>query len=314
MPTGCRIHSVNDWLRNQHQGRHYETGDILAFASAPESFDYIAADITAAYDSTRFAEPGNSPKVSSVVRKFAYLREPCAVVVFDRVVTTDPSYPTRWLLHTPGRPETQDERRIAGESSDDGIFSTDDRWLRMSFEQGRLFHQVLLPGDARILKIGGPSYRGYVNYDDVGESLALASQRRDEPDRCGLWRTEVIANTSEREHLFLNVVWPRLASDEAPQQAQLLSAGPALYSLAVADWVVVLAGSGEFDAPISYDAPAGVAHHLVVDLAARSGWRVENGDRSQVLFASEDGVLNFDAGAGPTRLTPVSPRGGEGHQ
>jgi len=315
MPTGCRIHSVNDWLRNQHAGWHYEAGDILASESAPDSFDYIAADITAAYNSTRYAEPGNVAKVSSVLRKLAYLRRPNAVVVLDRVVTTDPGYSTRWLLHTPGRPETDHERQVEGER-EDGILTTDDRWLRMEFEKGQLFHQVLLPEQVEMLKVGGPHYRGYVHRSGGGENLVMASERGQEPARYGRWRTEVVASAPGQEHIFLNVLWPRSAGEQAPEAARLLPTDPPMPAVSAGEWAVVFAMRGELsdDGPISYQAQPGTTDHLIADLPARSGWRVEAGQTCQLLFASEDGVLSFSAGPGPVRLIPSPPRGGRGHQ
>jgi hypothetical protein len=316
MPTGCRIHSVNDWLRNQYRGYHYEAADILAFESAPGRFDYISADITAAYNSTRYGEPGNVAKVSSVVRKLAYLRGPGAVVVLDRVVATDPGYSTRWLLHTPGRPESDHERQVEGDSREDGILETGDRWLGMQFEKGQLFHQVLLPEQAQILKVGGPHYRGYVQRAGGGENLVMASERGQEPARYGLWRTEVVATGAEQEHLFLNLLWPRLVGEQPPAPARLLAQEGPMLVLGVGDWVVVMAKQGELGRgdELAYEAPAGTREHLIADLPARSGWRVEPGGESQVRFASEDGVLSFSAGSGPVRLTAAPPRGGRGHQ
>ena len=314
MPTGCRIHSVNDWLRELHRGRHYAAGEITAFASEPASFDYIAADITAAYNSTIYAEPGNTAKVSSVVRKLAFLRGPCAVIVGDRVVTTDPRFVTRWLLHTPAKPETERESRAAGESDDNGIFTTHLRWLTMEFQKGKLFHQVLLPEHPMIRKIGGPDYRGYVDREGGGENLRMESVKGEEPPECGVWRTEVIDPVERTEHVFANVLWPRLAADISPAPARLLASDPAALIVAVADWAVVFGFGDAIGGGISYHAPNGITHHLVADLPARSGWRIEHDAGGEHRLASEDGVLSFAAPAGPIRLTPTAPRGGDGHQ
>jgi len=313
IPTGVSLTSVEEWRRNQYAGAHYETGDIIAFESAPGQFDYVAADITAAYNSTRYAEPGNPAKVSSVLRKLAYLREPNVVVIFDRVVTTDPRYSTRWLLHTPAKPETAEEKQVAGQP-DNGILSTRDRQTRMSFGKGRLFQQVLLPEKAELLKMGGPHYRHWVELSGGGTELEPDDEPGDLSPSYGLWRTEVRADEKFQEHLFLNVLWPRLIGDEAPPAAQLVPMKAPAVAVGAGKWVVVFASFGEHGSPLSYQAPPGTQDHLIVDLSSRSWWRVETAADVQVLAASGEGVLSFQAGPGPIQLTEVPSRGGPGHQ
>ena len=312
IPTGVDLTSVDDWLRNQHAGVHYEAGDLLACEFLPDTFDYCAADITEAYNSTRYAAPGNPVKVSSVTRKFAYLRQPDVVVVFDRVVTTDPSYRTRWLLHTSAKPESERETLLEGESPDDGILTTGDRWFRTTYEEGRLFHQVLLPEVAQIRKIGGPSYRDYVELSGGGQNLQPQERQREMPPSYGLWRTEVIAQQGQ-DHLFLNVLWPRLAAERAPEQAQLVPMAPPGVAVAAGGWIVVFRTEGEQLSSFSYEAPEGVTTHLIVDLKPRSAWQVETPEGAQQLIASDEGVLSFPARAGPIRVVYVPPRNGIGH-
>ncbi len=313
IPTGCDIPSLNEWLRNQHAGLHYEAGDILSFRSSGDRFAYISADITAAYNSTRYAEPGNAAKVSSVVRKLAYLWEPNALVVFDRVVTTDPSYSTQWLLHTPAKPETESEVLLAGESADDGILETPDTWSRTAYESGTLVHQVLLPADPRILKIGGPGHRHYVTISGEGKDLAPSSPQTDLHPSYGLWRTEVADTANAQEHVFLNILWPRLQGQDDPQPARLVSAEPPAIAVAVGNWVVVFAVDGRLDSPVTYQAPEGTAHHLIVDLSPRSIWQPQGAGDVGRLVAGDDGVVSFDAGAGMIELVEVPARGGAGH-
>jgi hypothetical protein len=328
MPTGADIASVSHWLRNQHTGAHYETGDILAFESEPGKFDYICADITAAYNSARYAEPGNLPKVSSVVRKLVYLREPKAVVILDRVVATDPDFSTRWLLHTPAKPESEAEALLRGESADDGVLRTEDRWLHTAFEDGQLFHQVLLPDEADVTKIGGPHHRHYVELSSGPTDLQPRRRRQDLPPAYGMWRTEVADAARQTEHLFLNVLWPRLADEDEPERAHLAAAALPAVAVAVDGWVIVFRTEGQYESEVSYNAPVGTSHHLVLDVWPRSGWRQSSHDdvagirgrrqapaeHTSVMHASGEGVLTFAAGAGPMRLIEVSPRDGPGHQ
>ncbi len=315
MPSGSHIVSVDDWFNNLYRGKHYAAGDILAFESVPGVVDYISSDLTRAYDSTLYAEPGNPAKVSSVTRRFAYLRQPKAVVVLDRVVTTNPDYRTDWLLHTPTKPVSESERRVEGDP-EDGILETRDRWLRMDYDKGRLFIQSLLPEKARLLKIGGPHYRHYVETERGGENLEPSEERR-EPEWYGRWRLQISDAAAGNEHIFLHVLWPRLAGAEAPAPAELVSRRPGQVVVAAAGWVIVFRlpeQSGEGASEITYHAPAGVRHHLIADLPGRSRWRVTRGGRADELLASVEGTLIFDAGSGEVRMELLPDEGDSNYQ
>lgn len=309
MPTGSHIVSVNDYLRNRFAGQHFAAGEMSAYESSPGEYDYFATDLTRAYNSTLWAEPGNPAKVSEVTRKLVYLREPGAVVTLDRVMTTEPSYRVDWLLHTPAKPETATERQVEG-TPEDGILATDDRWMRTAFGQGQLFQQSLLPERAEILKIGGPSYRNYVEFGEERRNLEFGGRRGEEPDRYGVWRVQIQAPTDSCEHLFLNVLWPRLASEAAPPRARLVSQDEKRIVVAVGEWVVVFAVSGELSPPLTYEAPAGTKHHLIVDLYGRSEWEVHTPEGTSDRTASVEGVLRLDAGAGPVTLAEERRKGG----
>ncbi len=313
IPTGCDITSVSDWLRNKHAGMHYEAADILAFESSPKGFAYVAADITDSYNSARYSEPGNPAKVSSVVRKLAYLREPNALVVLDRVVTTDPGYSVRWLLHTPAKPVTAGETLVSGDSVADGVLATSDRWSRIGYGRGELFHQVLLPETGRILKIGGANHRYYVTIEGNGRNLAPSSPRADLSPNYGLWRTEVVDTAVDREHVFLNVLWPRLPGEDAPEPARLPPSSEHTTVVAVADWVLVFALRGTFGRSLAYETPAGTRRQLVVDLPPRSIWGVTGPGEERQLTASDEGVLTFEGRAGRFQLIEIPPRDGPGH-
>ena len=310
MPTGSHIVSVNDFLRNRVAGQHFAAGEMRAYESAPGEYDYFSADLTRAYNSTLWAEPGDPAKVSSVTRKLLYLRGPGAVVILDRVVTTDPSYRVDWLLHTPAIPETKVERPVEGTPAD-GILATDDRWMEMTYQQGRLFHQRLLPERAQVLKIGGPSYRHYVEFDGEKRNLEPPQTRRPEPDRYGMWRLQIEAPTDSCEHLFLNVLWPQLATETAPPPARLISQDDKCLVLAVGEWVVVFAVTGYHAPPLTYTAPAGTKQHLIVDLYGRSEWGVSTPQGQSEMIASSEGLLRLEAGPGEVTLGEERRKGRE---
>ena len=240
-PTGFDCLSVEDFQRQLNTGRHLEQASITAFASIPGKLDYIAADITAAYNSTRFAESGSIAKVSRVTRQFAYLRRERAFVVFDRVETTQPAYMPKFLLHALAKPRTATEQRLAGNSDDDGILETHDRIVRLEHGRGVLTQHILLPAQARVLKIGGPGYSGYVEAGGDQSRGFTGTTLQPDPGKgggsakpAGLWRLEVEPAASGASHRFLSVLLPRLVTDTTPQPpVELLDAGGAAVAVRV---------------------------------------------------------------------------------
>ncbi|MBW7997721.1 MAG: DUF4962 domain-containing protein [Candidatus Glassbacteria bacterium] len=97
---------VGVWRSNRLGGAHFERSTVLHWY-AGDSIDFIAADITLAYNSDIFSAYGrdfrNRPKVEKVVRSLVYVR-PSTVIVYDRVTTKDPSFTKTWTLNTAHQP------------------------------------------------------------------------------------------------------------------------------------------------------------------------------------------------------------------
>jgi len=253
LPTSFDCVSLEHFKELLNSGPHLKRADITAFESAPGRFDYVAADITKAYNSTWWTEPGSVPKISRVTRQFLYLREEEAFVVYDRVETTKPEYLPKFLLHSLSKPRTGSERLLAGDSPEDGILETMDRKLTTTDRRGVLTHMVLLPLKARALKIGGPNYNCYVEQDGdqangfngVNLEGGDATQSR-ETAQLGLWRTEVEPVDAGTSHRFLNVLLPRLAGDTRPLPAvSPVETGAGAHGVRVGSTVVVFAHGTE---------------------------------------------------------------------
>ncbi|MBE0535502.1 MAG: heparinase II/III family protein [Phycisphaerae bacterium] len=170
----------------------YRTGKVLAhgFGPDPHTPDYtvLQGDITQAY----------GKKVRQVTRSFVFLnlhdaQIPAAMIIFDRVVSADPTFRKYWLLHM------QEEPRIyaAGAVID----------CTRNGDSGRLILDTLLPArsDADLVKIGGPGKEFWVfgtNYANDVEPERLARSSI-EP---GAWRIELSPKAACAEDLFLNVI------------------------------------------------------------------------------------------------------------
>jgi hypothetical protein len=146
----------------------YQRGRITAHANRPE-FLYVAADCTAAYDST---------KLERWVRQVVFLR-PHSFVILDRVVSAKPEYVKTWLLHCRNKPEiTGSETRIENGA-------------------GRLLSRTLLPAKANIRSVEGYTYGGQT-FNPAPSGLSATANR---------WRVEVQPDGPRKEDFFLHALF-----------------------------------------------------------------------------------------------------------
>lgn len=196
------IQSVTEYEANLGAGQHYEAGDITAFIHT-DDFDYIASDITPAYNSTGYTYGSNTAKVEVVQRELAYLR-PDVLLIFDRVRSTDASYEKAWVLHSTSKPQTASEVVVQGSAGNGILTSSDDVFAVDSGSGGRLFVQTLLPAGHTTRKIGGTDYRYWV---DGANRTGGASAQETGYTEPGLWRVEVVPGAAQADDLFLHVLY-----------------------------------------------------------------------------------------------------------
>lgn len=190
LPNGRREPRTLDVLLDPENG--YRTGKVLAQGFGPDShtpdYSLLKGDITAAY----------SDKVREVVRSFVFLnlrdeKTPAALVVFDRVVSSNPDFKKYWLLHSMEGPQVA-ESGVTIDRTEHG-------------QQGRLVLNTLLPepSNRETETIGGPGKRYWV----FGENFANDQEpRRLEQSsmELGSWRVQVSPKEASAENLFLNVM------------------------------------------------------------------------------------------------------------
>lgn len=174
-----------DYLRDPKNG--YKTGEVLAHGCGPDpsrpEYTWLQGDITAAY----------SPKVKQVTRSFVFLdlkdpKLPAALVVFDRVVAADPSFPKTWLLHTLEEPRIEGLTAVVDRTADGAT--------------GRLHLTELLP--AEVTKIGGPGKEFWAagkNWQNDPRSSSGNSSMES-----GTWRIEITPTKPAIEDQFLTVM------------------------------------------------------------------------------------------------------------
>ncbi|MBU1878166.1 MAG: heparinase II/III-family protein, partial [Chloroflexi bacterium] len=313
--TGCAqcIQSVNEYESNIGAGKHYEAGDITAFIHAGD-YDYVASDLTPAYNSTAYTTGSNTPKVALVQRELAYLR-PNVLLVFDRVRATDAAYEKAWLLHAPAKPQTAAETVVQGTASNGIITSSDDVFRVDSGSGGRLFAQTLLPASHTIRKIGGTDYRYWSDGANRAGGAAAYETGYAEP---GLWRVEVVPSTPQADDRFLHVLYiTDTAASAMPATNLLTTAGGEMTGAHVAEpghervALFSTAMDGALVAGrVEYDVTAGgTCGHLLTGVLSDTVYQVTIGADVQTVISSAEHTLYFTTTqTGPLHIS-VAPLG-----
>lgn len=269
------------------QSDEYTVGKALAHSMGPSDkipdYTYLKSDITKAYSS----------KVKDVRRSFVFLnlgsrKVPAAMVIYDHVVSSDPSFRKTWLLHSIEEPRLFD-----------GGFEVR---RTKNGDSGMLRCESLLPSGARIEKVGGPGKEFWVN--GVNYPADPRPSRPDEAGERGAWRIELSPSTAAVEDCFLNVIQVADNNCTAFNKVSRMN-GDTVTGVIVAGRGVVFNKTLSFsDKTFTVSVPED-CQLLVTDLA-EGKWKVAcNGKtvlKNQAVTA-EDGVLYFDAPAGNYKFT-----------
>lgn len=190
LPNGRSEPRTLDVLRDPKNG--YRTGEVLAHGIGPDpkrpEFTLLKGDITAAY----------GPKVKQAIRSFVFLdlkdaKLPAAMVVFDRVVASDPAFKKYWLLHSMEEPKIDGATAVVDRAGEGG--------------GGRLHLSALLPeaNNLAMGKVGGPGKEFWVfgtNWPN-DPSAGASKNPSHEP---GAWRIEISPAKPAAEDLFLTAM------------------------------------------------------------------------------------------------------------
>jgi hypothetical protein len=285
-------------------GRALETGNILAYETAPDfSYSYVCGDATDAYSNPRYAYEirgrQNKPKISRYTRSVALLGR-AHLVMFDRVDALDPACRKAWLIHAADKPEVSGKllrAEVPGHIEDfDG-----DRFT-LAYKGGKLFGRVLLPAKRYVRRIGGAGYEFWAG----GKNRPPV--RRSKVQLMGAWRLEVSPAEPARSDVFLHVLYPCDREVKRMPACEAVNAeGEKMLGASVGGWLVMFGHKGPVNGEVRYAAPAGRTEHLVVDLTPGARYRLSGaaGDSRQVV-ASAEGVLRFATRRkGDVVLTPV---------
>jgi hypothetical protein len=187
--TACPDPTLAAYLKNKTSCSYYETGNLEVFEHAT-CHDYVACDVTQAYQNPMVTTDGNTAKVDQVNRQFVYLR-PDLLVVFDRVDALDPTYEKRFILHAIKAPT------IAGSTA------------TIVNGMGKLVAQTLLPAS--------PKMNVLTNFTVDGTPYPPTTTDVES----GGTRIEVVPTTQEKQDYFLSLLQMTDASDTSPPTATM---------------------------------------------------------------------------------------------
>lgn len=310
------VFTVADW---QAHSSIYDSGDTLNHKET-EHYIYTRGDASKAY---------HDWKVDHFDRTLLYLNDLDALVMFDRVSTTQSAVNNkkRMLFHFQGEPMIQGgtSQKIHGLSNPNGgvwIYENADS-LEMTNGEGKLFYQLLWPEQPNMAKIGGANASGEYDRADSfdfwvpadGNDLAQGgtnyyTNSPDDPD-FGLWRIEVSPSTQQLNDLFLHVLYPRSSSTVSKPSTERLNATSgnmvgALLDAAQSPMIALFSKNSD-GSPVSevkYEAAYGSnisGRHIIAAIKSgsydvyRDGAKIVTG-----ITPSDENVLEFTATGGST--------------
>jgi hypothetical protein len=268
----------------------YRIGEVLGHAVGPDTlrpeFSYLKGDLKNAYSS----------KIEGYERSFAFLdlkdlQHPGVLIVYDRVVSSNPAFRKAWILHGLENPTIADNRVIFKDT-------------RTGYK-GKLTLDTLMPrsDNTTITKQGGPGLEGFV--DGVNYLVSIKSGGANEG---GGYRVEVSPNTPSAKDYFLNVLQ---VGDHTPDTAPLepvLIESATRTGVQIADRVVLFGLNRSRSAEtVTFTLPEGdLRKILVADLSAGL-WQIQhNGQVSEELNVSEsEGLAYFNGTGGDYRLEQI---------
>ena len=205
---------LDEWMQKRDI---YHTG-TMEKVFIEDGLAIAVADLTPAYTN---AESGNDTfshrtrRVEEFIRTFGFDKDTGAVLIFDRVRSSNPDFRKRWLHHSMEKPELTHYGYTIEKPGEKKTGS---------LGASRLDTHVLLPHNPDITLVGGPGFEFYVdgrNYNEGGKTFQSISKKKT-PVEAGHWRIELSPSVKAQEDLFMIVLLPHKAPGLPPAQVRLL--------------------------------------------------------------------------------------------
>ncbi|TMM45268.1 heparinase II/III domain-containing protein [Colwellia ponticola] len=212
LPTGSAIQSVSQWYEKRVSTPMLIGGSILS-SSFTESYAFIKADLTKAYNSTWYDENDEEGKVSTTERTFFYLREEDILFISDSVDTINPKYTVKSILHMVNKPLVDNLNVLVG-TENNGILSSESTSFKVENSEAKLVGTIFNASKMRI--IGGSDYKFYVEADGDDTTFNGENYTEGVTDRLdqksASWRLEAISDEVKSKHEMITVLQPSIGS------------------------------------------------------------------------------------------------------
>jgi hypothetical protein len=147
------VRSLDDWERTRDL---WNVGSMRIVDYQPGSHHYALGDATTAY---------SAAKLKRFTRELLYIPSSNVLLVFDRVVSTNPDFRKVWLLHGVNEPVFSGAVRTGSHGA---MNFADPDEFRFSDAEGELLAHCLLPERRSVTKRGGPGSEFWTPGDERG--------------------------------------------------------------------------------------------------------------------------------------------------
>ncbi|MFD0960219.1 heparin/heparin-sulfate lyase HepB [Paenibacillus chungangensis] len=268
-------------------------GVIKAYAYGPDehtpAFSYLQADLSAAY----------SDKVQQYQRAYAFIHTgdanvPGAMIVYDRIASSDPHFKKYWLLHAMEEPEVSGNRVT--------IRRTEGQY------DGKLVNEALLPGSGNLTieKIGGPGREFEVFGTNYPQTPYKAPGQH--AVEGGAWRVQLSPNVPSEEDAFLNVMQFMDNDVTAPLDVTAIDAEK-LLGARVGDHAVLFnRHAGRTAETLSFQLPGSGPATVAVTGLKEGSWLIHRTGQIELVLAQsteEGGMITFQGESGGYTLTYI---------
>lgn len=274
------------WNLDSLLNKDYKTGKALSHGFGPDiktpDYSYLKGDITEAY----------SPKVKEVKRSFVFLnlkddKVPAALIVFDKIVSSDPNFQKYWLLHSIEKPEIKGNQITIKRSKND--------------DSGMLVNTALLPqtDNIEIKTVGGKGKEFWVFGNNYPNEPRPGDDH--EANESGAWRVEILPKVTATEDYYLNVM--QVADNNQKKLHEVYRiATDKIIGAQLADRIVTFSKNTEIiDLPFKLTIEGkGVFKVLLSDLF-NGTWQVKKNGKvllPAVPVRKNEGTLYFEGTAG----------------
>lgn len=264
----------------------WKTGEVLGAEYGKDlhepDWSYIKGDISDAY----------SDKVEEYERSFMFLNlknedVPGALIVFDRIKSSDASFKKTWLLHTKDVPTVEDNRSVAT-VTDDGY-------------NGRIVLDTLLPekDNIAINVVEGGEGDAWVNGTNYFAKVVEGGLNEG-----GGSRIEISPKAEANEDIFLNVMQVSDADGTVILPTQKIET-PTHAGVVISDRVVLFSKQRDrISDDISFEISADGKYQITVADCAEGTWGIlcDGKPVSEAAASKDGGVLAFEGTKGSYTL------------